>query len=264
MKEVGIAQLREKQMEILDHVTRFCDENDIRYILEGGTLLGAIRHGGYIPWDDDIDIGMLREDYEKFSALFPEKNTKSQMVFVDPEQDKSWHLPFGKVINVDTLFIQDGHEFGINIDIFPYDDAPEDEKTVAKMYKKRDWLKVLHVSQNRTEKPSGSIVRRWVVYGLRLGLKLFPKNFFTRRIVKNAKKFNNKGCLRCGDFVGESKMHPCPKSWVTDRTTADFEGKAYNVPQDYDRFLTNYFGDYMQLPPESERKRHMYKAYIKE
>lgn len=257
-------ELRQKQMEILDYVTQFCDENSICYILEGGTLLGAIRHGGYIPWDDDIDIGMLREDYEKFIVLFPQKNIRPEMVLRDPEQDKSWHLPFGKVMDMNTRFVQDGHEFGINIDVFPYDDAPDDYQLVKKMYQKRDRLKVLHAAQMRKEKPSGNILRRVTVYGVRFWLHLLPKNFFVRRIVKCARKQNGKGFSTVGNFVGEAKMRPCAKTCLTERRAVNFEGKCYKVPQDYDKWLTNCFGDYMRLPPEEERKRHTYEAFIKD
>lgn len=74
MRKIGMDELRQKQMEVLDYVAAFCDENGIRYWIEGGTLLGAIRHKGYIPWDDDIDIAMLREDYTRFRKEFPEKS----------------------------------------------------------------------------------------------------------------------------------------------------------------------------------------------
>ena len=81
MRKIGMDELRQKQMEVLDYVASFCDENGIRYWIEGGTLLGAIRHKGYIPWDDDIDIAMLREDYTRFRKEFPEKSRDPKFVF---------------------------------------------------------------------------------------------------------------------------------------------------------------------------------------
>ena len=94
MRKIGMDELRQKQMEVLDYVAALCDENGIRYWIEGGTLLGAFRHKGYIPWDDDIDIAMLREDYTRFRKEFPEKSRDPKFVFRFAEDDKTWHLPF--------------------------------------------------------------------------------------------------------------------------------------------------------------------------
>ncbi len=89
MRKIGMDELRQKQMEVLDYVAAFCDENGIRYWIEGGTLLGAIRHKGYIPWDDDIDIAMLREDHTRFRKEFPEKSRDPKFVFRCAEDDKT-------------------------------------------------------------------------------------------------------------------------------------------------------------------------------
>lgn len=152
MRKIDMGELREKQMQILDYVAQFCDEHGIRYIIEGGTMLGAIRHGGYIPWDDDIDVGMLREDYQRFIELFSQE-AKDGYVFACSETTEGWHLPFGKVMDTNTLLVQDGHNLGINIDIFPYDDAPEDPQVMKKMYDTRDRLKVLNAIQCSKENP---------------------------------------------------------------------------------------------------------------
>ena len=100
MRKIGMDELRQKQIEVLDYVSSFCDQQGIRYWIEGGTLLGAIRHKGYIPWDDDIDIAMLRKDYDWFRKAFPEKNQNSKFVFRCAEDDRDWHLPFGKVMDM--------------------------------------------------------------------------------------------------------------------------------------------------------------------
>lgn len=264
MRKIGMDELRQKQMEILDYVTAFCDANDICYILEGGTMLGAVRHKGYIPWDDDIDIGMLREDYDRFVAIFPQKCDKPGYVLGTPELDKKWHIPFGKVMDMNTLFVQDGHDLGINIDIFPYDDAPTDPKSVAKMYKQRDRLKFLSAAQMTRKRPSGNILRRLVVYCLRFVLHCFPDYYFIHRLYKKVQQYNGKSLDRVGDFLGESEAPPCEKRIVHERMEVPFEDRMYKIPTDYDTWLTAWFGDYMTLPPENERKRHTYEAFVAE
>ncbi len=264
MRKIGMDELRQKQMEVLDYVSSFCDQQGIRYWIEGGTLLGAIRHKGYIPWDDDIDIAMLRKDYDWFRKAFPEKNQNSKFVFRCAEDDRDWHLPFGKVMDMETLFLQDGHDLGINIDIFPMDDAPDDDRIFDHMYKKRDRLKVLNAAQQNTNPPSGNFLRKTVVCGIRVILHCFPKYYFIRKIAKNAVKYNGKGYECIGDFTSESRMKHLSKHVVDELVEVQFEDRIYKAPKGYDKWLRACFGDYMKLPPEKERKRHTYEAFVKE
>lgn len=264
MRRIGMDELRQKQMEILDYVTAFCDENDICYILEGGTLLGAIRHKGYIPWDDDIDVGMLREDYERFAKLFPAKCDKPGYEFKCCELDKSWHLLMGKVMDMNTLLVQDGHDLGINIDIFPYDDVPENKKIAARMYKKRDFFKFVSAVQMNKNRPSGKLARRIMVHCVRFVLHRFPDYYFIHLGERRAQKWNGKGLNTVGNFAGESVPPPVKKQVLRDRVYAPFEDREYKIPRDYDTWLRSWYGDYMTLPPVEKRKKHIFEAYVKD
>ena len=261
MRRIDMAELREKQMEILDYVAQFCDDHGIRYIIADGTMLGAVRHGGYIPWDDDIDVGMLREDYQRFSELFP-LEAKEGYLFACSTTVEKWHLPFGKVMDTNTLLVQDGHNLGINIDIFPYDDAPEDPKVMKRMYDIRDCLKVLNAIQHRKEKPSGNVLRRLAVYVVRAVLRCFPEYYFIRRIEKSAQQFNGIGYENLGAFTDESRITTCKKAWILDRKLVPFENRQYKIPVNYDGWLQSLYGDYMQIPPVDQRKRHTFEAYL--
>ena len=133
MKKITVEELKKFQLEILGVVADFCEKNNIKYWIDSGTLLGAIRHKGYIPWDDDIDVGMLREDYNKFSKIFNEKNNRYKFVCIENTPDL--FVPHGKVCDTTTeLYEPDetGHKTSINIDIFVYDNAPDDDKQVKK------------------------------------------------------------------------------------------------------------------------------------
>ena len=265
MRRANVEELRNKQIEILDYVSQFCEENEINYWLDCGTLLGAVRHEGYIPWDDDIDIAMHRSDYNKFLRYFPQKSNDSKFELKCIENNKDWHHPFAKVMNNETLFIQDGHTMGINIDIFPYDDMVDDMNEFKKNYKTRDLLKVINSIQCSEHLPRGNKFRKCIVYIIRWILRRFPKYYFIRKISEMAQKHNGKGLKTVGSFTNDISMKSCKKEWVSEFVKGSFEGKQYNIPVGYKELLTCLYGeDYMQLPPEEKRKKHTFEAYVQE
>lgn len=130
MKEINTEDLKRIQIQILLHIDVFCTKHELRYFISGGTLIGAIRHKGFIPWDDDIDIMMLREDYEKFIVLYSQED-KSPYHLYSHNQLHSYPYPFAKMDDSRTILKEDINEamvFGVNIDIFPIDIAPRSEK----------------------------------------------------------------------------------------------------------------------------------------
>ena len=123
-----LRRLQLVQLELLVELDRVCRKCGIRYLMDGGTMIGAIRHNGFIPWDDDIDVAMLREDYEKFKTVLGE--LKPQYFFQDHTTDASYRWGYGKLRKVGTSLIRKGQEHikcrdGVFIDIFPYDDIPK-------------------------------------------------------------------------------------------------------------------------------------------
>ena len=123
MKQItDIHELRQLQMGILDHVHAFCEANGLTYFLSSGMLIGAVRHGGYIPWDDDIDIYMPRCDYERFLQIYSDPSGVYRAI--DPQRDPKYYYTFAKVIDQRTLMLEKevkGYEIGVYIDIFPLD-----------------------------------------------------------------------------------------------------------------------------------------------
>ncbi|MBR0069014.1 MAG: LicD family protein, partial [Synergistaceae bacterium] len=133
MKALDVEGLKKVELEILDVVAKFCDEHDIKYWLCYGTLIGAIRHKGFIPWDDDIDIAMLRPDYEKFMELFNKHNTRYR--FSCSENDPDFPRYWGRVSDTNTVLIDsDFWKTHIYVDIFCWDHAPDDVKALKKMF----------------------------------------------------------------------------------------------------------------------------------
>lgn len=261
--KVDLEELKKIQIEILDYVVSFCEKHSIKYWLDCGTLLGAIRHKGYIPWDDDIDIGMLREDYDKFIKTF-NMNNSSNYVCYSVENNNDFFFPFAKVMDKKTeLFEPDenGFKYNIFIDVFVYDNAPDDEKKVKKMFKKRDFYTYLNgirgFKNYYSSKKIVSVAKRI----MEIGLFLFPRNYFAKRIINNSKKYVAYSTKRVGDFTSVSK-NCVEKSIFSEMIDVEFEGKMYKAPNGYDVWLKSFYGDYMKLPPIEKRiSNHKFVAY---
>ena len=148
MEKELLRKVQLTQLEIAKEIRRVCDENNIRYFLACGTFLGAVRHQGFIPWDDDMDIGMLRSDYEKFCRIAPQK-LKPEDCLQTWYTDPNYSLPFGKVLKRNTPYLESKKtrklkENGFYVDIFPYDYAPEDPAELNSYV-----LKLLNIVQIR-------------------------------------------------------------------------------------------------------------------
>lgn len=266
-KIIELEELKKIQIEILDYVHNFCLKNEIKYWIDCGTLLGAIRHKGYIPWDDDIDVGMLRPDFDKFIRLFNNNGSKYELHCY--ENDKDWHLTFAKVYDTNTILYQPDEKTGtkicVNIDIFVYDNAPDDIRSREKKYRIKELYRKLN-SIRGTKKFSTPNNQKFNVlrYPLYYILKVFPKDFFLKKSIKVQKKYDNIETMCIGNYSARDKMI-CNKHVFDSFIDVDFENKKYKAPVGYDEYLKAYYGDYMKLPPVEKRvSHHMFVAYYKE
>lgn len=267
MKEIKIDELRELQMQILDSVDLFCKERQIKYSLACGTMLGAVRHGGYIPWDDDLDIYMPREDYVRFNNNFPnilnEKySLKSKL------RNPEWFSAYAKVIDERTCTDNPRAaipNMGISIDIFPVDEVPDTED---------EWLAFRKKQKDAVVKHMYSVLKLSGTQNFREFAKLFIHKLSllgksvtnTRdRVDSISQSNNNKGyswmfeCAR-----GLLQKHPFPKVLFDDLIEWKFENRQYQGFRDADSYLKNAYGDYMKLPPMEKRVcHHGFKTYWK-
>ena len=274
MRELSTQELKEVQLEILDVVADFCEKNGINYWLDFGTLIGAVRHKGFIPWDDDIDISMLRQDYDKFIELFNASNTRYQLHCY--ELDHTYTRQFGKVFDHNTVINPSDKEFHdcINIDVWVVDNAPDSKGKLIKKWIFQHIYVVLHaynVFHSSFPKYKGSATRfiRHVFYWM-LGnalhivpTSIMPRSYFAKKIIQNARTYIDEKTRRVGCFVvGERNVIEREK--LAHTIYAEFEGKKYRIPSGYDEWLRKFYGDYMQLPPEEERYSHHTKGFMKE
>lgn len=271
MREIKIEELKKLQLDIMSAVHRFCEVNHLRYSLACGSMLGAARHQGYIPWDDDIDIYLLREDYDKMIKLFPDL-LEGRYKFCTLERNSEWERPFGKVCDTKTELIENNlYKFGVNIDVFPIDNVPEDEcqwnkydkfrRRCYNIYARRASIYPIFKFHNER-----SFLRNVAGGLVKLALSFFTLRFCAKCFQMIAKRYNGIESNRVFECAqGIFQKHPFSKSLFDNRVLMPFEDREYMCFVDYDVYLTNAFGNWRQLPPKEEQiAHHFFKAWWKD
>lgn len=264
MIKLSEEELKKYQLDILNATVGFCKQNNINYWLDFGTLLGAIRHKGFISWDDDIDISMLRSDYDKFLELFNRCNERYKVYSY--ENNKKFYFAYAKIIDTATVLYEPddhGKKLSVNIDLFVYDNAPEEDKKCKQILRRRNFYNNCEFARYHRGKAKGNIIRRMAVVLLKIFSNCFPKDFFVKKVIKNAKRYERFNTDRVCDFCGSTDNFICPRAIISDFQDGLFEGRMYKIPKDYDKLLQLEYGDYMQLPPPEKRiSTHKFVAYI--
>ena len=269
MKEIDLKELKRLQCEVLKAVHDFCKEEGIKYSLACGTLLGAIRHNGYIPWDDDIDIYMERADYDRFVNSFPD-NYMGHYKLVSFEKDKKWCRPYANVYDDRTIFMEHKSSIertiGVSIDVFPVDNVPDDEKEWMSFNKNRRLLIYIQTSKHVAFRfKNRSMGKNIVILLLKVALFPFSAHFLVKTVDKYIRRYNVIKTSRLFESAcGMMQKSPFLKSDFNESIPHVFENYSFNIMKGYDDYLTNGFGDYMQLPPVEKRiSHHYFKAYWK-
>lgn len=230
-----LKEIHEKLTDLLLELTAFCDRNNIKYSLAFGSLIGAIRHKGFVPWDDDIDIAMDRANYDKFVALV-KKSKKYDFHRVH------WLRSFRRVNE------------SISIDVFPFDSVP-DNKIIAKIK-----LLLIKILQGMTDKKENLsklspfyrlAVRVTALIGKPFKLSTKQKLYDRVSLIGNGKRTKQISCYH-GPFAYLDKYYK--HNLFDNLIQVDFENHKFNAVKDYDLFLRKYYGDYMIPPAKSKRK----------
>ncbi len=258
---------KDVQREILRHFAAFCDAHDLSYYLCYGTLIGAARHRGYIPWDDDIDLHMPRADYERLMELYPRENKDENYRLISPYDKISRHS-FIKLTDTRTEKFERGFDYkngtlGVDIDIFPLDAAPADEVGYRRL-QKRLMRRYFFYSLGMMTPAGHKIHTRLAISLIKL---FFDKNRAQRKIDAIIRKAGCEGGDYLCDVCCEYNIIKSPyrRTWFAAATPLEFEGMKIAAPADYDAVLRHRYGDYMQLPPEEQRiTHHDNRCYVRE
>lgn len=263
--EMTLFQIRETELGILKHFRDFCQREQIRWYLSNGTLLGAVKYGGFIPWDDDIDVFVPRADYDRLMKCYAD--TPRYRLF-SPERDKRYRFPFAKLCDMTTEKAEDnvdnGVRLGVDIDIFPLDAWADDparaRQQAAELMKHMDRLTFFKCAKAISVNPVKRFVKDVVLI---LGRPAVGR--FVRRMdrIARANAANPRptwlGCV-VWCIYGEKEI--IPADVFDSMVMVRFEGEEFPAPVGFDRYLCSLYGDYTRDPPlEEQVTHHNYHAY---
>lgn len=264
MRELSLDEVKRVELDALIELDRVCREHDLTYLLAYGTLLGAIRHNGFIPWDDDIDVMMPRVDYEMLISHFEEwrSNAKYRIALY---RDGESTFQYGKLVDDSTIaqetYVRSEYSVGLWIDLFPIDDEPINVQKVLRRHKRYAFLRDLAIGNpSLATSPARRLFKKVMAP---VSNRLDPLRYarFMDENILNAPK--------CDNNMGVDILGPGGRLLLYDKNDLvpvehEFEGYAFFVPQGAVKLLEYVYGDWRALPPESERHVHTATVFAKE
>lgn len=262
MIPISIDKQKEIEFDILVEIDKFCRENSITYLLTAGTLLGAVRHKGFIPWDDDIDIAMPRDSYEKFYSIFNIANSRKDLKLLS-YRDRTLVYPFMKVVNSNTIVKEDYvnpkyNTTGVWVDIFPIDGAPS-RRSSFNIFK---FIKIVHGISVSDPKSAATMPRKISKNIIRTMLRnpdpyRISEEYDRRAALNRLEPSRNIASVVWG--YGKSEI--LPYSYL-DVEEIEFEGGLFFASKQRKLYLRQVYGNYLKLPPENQRQPHSVEAFI--
>lgn len=264
-RELSLQELKQLELNMLKYIDYICKKYHIRYYLDSGTLLGAVRHNGFIPWDDDIDIVVDRNDYRKLLTLLTEENERYKVLSM--YQYRDYPYLFAKLVDTETELIEKQFpikEMGVFVDIFPIDHLPSNilKRRISQLYIRimRKAL-LLRMNQERNVKAE-KVIDKLIL--------LFFADKDWRRIMQRidaylTKKATNDTKIKTNIVASSKPYRDVPKEYFGEPVTLQFEDSKFLAPRAYEEYLSILYGNYMTLPPESERvTNHSFKAFMRQ
>ena len=263
-----LKHLQSLQLMILKEFINICEENNLTYYMYAGSLLGTIRHEGFIPWDDDLDVVMFRNDFEKFKEIFI-NNSHDKLKLLSNETEEDYFHLFAKLMLKDTLFEekwvdQVNFNIGINIDVFVLDDLSDGRfKRSYQLKKSFIYNKLLIVSKIKlNDLPFFTKLLTRIGYHVLNLLRIKPRWLY-KRCLGFLKKYRDENAEFVFDISANTGEYPqiFNKNKFKKIKRAKFEDIEVNIPADYDEILKSLYGDYMDIPPKEERYNHITEAF---
>lgn len=261
-------EIKDIELSILIEFDKFCASNNLTYFLCGGTLLGCIRHKGFIPWDDDIDVFMPRQDYEKFFKITEQNPVKENLITSTYRSCKNnIPYPFIKLIDNTTEVIEHGKNvkknYGIWIDILPVDLLPKDDKENEIIYSEmKELRKKLFFALTEITLDNSKNIFTYLYKKIKQLLVKKSVLKICKKMDLKSQAFNDlntgfEGCLLWGLY---GKGERCAKD-IFKISRGIFENREFNIPSGWDTYLKGIYGNYMELPPLEKRNSHSIEAY---
>lgn len=260
MKKDYKRDLQLKVLEIAKYIDKICKKNNIDYYIIYGSALGAVRHKGFIPWDDDFDIGMTYENYLKFIDVCKKELDTKKYFLQTPETEKNYYLSFIKLRDITTTLVEEANKdkeitYGVYVDIFPLVGVP----------KNKIKRKLLEINRAFAISANTNIINNKYLYTIfKIILKIVGK--------KNILKICRKNCVKyscndyedwCSIFDGDSiESNMTTKNIMGTPTIVPFEDTYLPIPEKYDEYLRNIYNDYMKIPSKKQIKEREHTPYI--
>lgn len=268
-KALTLEQIHKGTLTIYEKIVEICEELEINHFITYGTLLGAVRHKGYIPWDDDFDIMMFREDYDKFLE-YCNNNETHPYKLINYNNDSQYTFAISRFCDLNyEMVLDDGNptNMGMFIDVYPYDGMGNylDASIMKRIDRrnKRLSLGLYYSNKNNTVPKQGSIFKRLARRVFCIYAQVMGRDYFINAIEKAAHKYT----IEESEFI-DCVIWDCTqcmkKEWFLETVELDFENLKVKAPKHYDEILKGWYGDYMTMPPENQRvPSHQYKLYKK-
>lgn len=274
MQQISMQEVQQGSLVILKKIDEICNQLNLKYCLAYGTLIGAIRHKGFIPWDDDVDIMMPRKDYDLLIQYFNEHGEELKpFEVINPQVNDKCPYTISRIsdsrykLDVDN---EDDYGIGLFVDVYPLDGVGNsvEEYTRLKNESSRYASMCFVATRQKVKRENTkSNLKMLVKYPAFVVGKILGKKFFMNHLYKMAANcdYGNSKYVGCIIWASDDGLRGIfPKEWFDEMIDVEFEGNMFKAPKEYDKVLTHGYGKYMELPPEKDRiAHHYYDAYKK-
>lgn len=262
----NIQLLHDADLEIAKTIVGICKKYGLRCYMLGGTMLGAIRHRGFIPWDDDIDFGLPRKDYEKLLELLP-KELPSYLTYENYKTNPQYHYYITRVQDVETKVIEENFEYEnksthVSIDLFPLDGSPNNsflrKLFFMRVIMHRSMMSLCYKQGIDKHRKRGLLEKLVIAVMTKLPTeRMFNPYNQKEKIDRLLRKYDMDKSLISGNIMGAYRTREMiPTEWYGDSSIYDFESERFLGIKEYDKYLTHLYGDYMTIPPKEQQKTH--------